>query len=174
MRTFLASGSILAVIALIGVGGYFFIQQSFAKTDEEEITAAAQNIVQEKDEPKVEEVSDHSDASSNEPEMDEKRIQKYLHLMTHQKVAAKDKWGAIEMTPKNIENLMAIIKTNEGYYKYADYYLEVLSRWQKGDFTNAVEVHNYIWELNGGTVGRATGLLDAEEEQAFISKHFKK
>ncbi|PSL24014.1 hypothetical protein B0H99_12724 [Planomicrobium soli] len=172
MRTVLTSGSILAVIALIGVGGYFFIQQSFAKTDEEEITAAAQNIVQEKDEPKVEEVSNNPGASSSEPEMDEKRIQKYLHLMTHQKVAAKDKWGAIEMTPQNIENLMTIIKTNENYYQYADYYLEVLTQWQKGDFANAVEVHNYIWKLNGGTVGRATGLLDAEEEQAFISNHF--
>lgn len=172
-KTFLASGVILGILALIGVGGYFFIQQSFSETAEEEITAAAQEITERQDEPKAEEASEKSDAGSSEAEMEEKQIQKYLHLMTHQKVEAKDKWGAVEMTPENIGNLLTIIETNERYYEHAEYYTEVLTQWQKGDFSNAVEVHNYIWQLNGGTIGRATGLMNAKEEQAYIGKHFK-
>ncbi|TWT24235.1 DUF6241 domain-containing protein [Planomicrobium sp. CPCC 101110] len=172
-KTLLASGAILGIIALIGFGGYLYIQQSFSKTAEEEITIAAQGITEQEGEPEVEEVSKEPIEGGNKGDMDEKRIQKYLHLMTHQKVEAKEKWGAVEMTPENIENLLTIVESNQGRYENAAYYIEVLTQWQKGDFANAVEVHNYIWQLNGGTVGRATGLLDAAEEQIYIKKNFK-
>ncbi|TWT05905.1 DUF6241 domain-containing protein [Planomicrobium sp. CPCC 101079] len=172
-KTLLAGGAILGIIALIGSGGYFYIQQSFSKSAEEEITAAAQVITDREVETEVEEVSKESNAGGSEEDMDEKRIQKYVHLMTHQKVEAKEKWGAVEITPENIENLLTIVEMNQDQYEHAEYYKEVLTQWQKGDFSNAVEVHNYIWQLNGGTVGRATGLLDEAEEQAYIKKHFK-
>lgn len=172
-KTLLAGGTIIGIIAMLGFGGYLYIQQSFSETAEEEITIAAQGITEQEGETKVEEMSKGSNEGGSEADMDEKRIQKYLHLMTHQKVEAKEKWGAVEMTPENIGNLLTIVESNQGQYENATYYIEVLTQWQKGDFTNAVEVHNYIWQLNGGTVGRATGPLDAAEEQIYIKKNFK-
>lgn len=32
---------------------------------------------------------------------------------------------------------------------------EIVVRWQQGDFSQIVDDHNYVWDLLGGTVGRA-------------------
>ena len=39
-----------------------------------------------------------------------------------------------------------------------DYLYKELLKWDDLDFSNAVEVHNYVWEKLGGTVGKAIAI----------------
>lgn len=103
----------------------------------------------------------------------EEAFQARLHQMTHQKVKADTKWGQIEMTPENIALMIAILERDGVEYTKEDYYWEVLNAWKNGDFSNAVDVHNTIWEWQGGTIGKATGLLSPEEENRYIESHFR-
>jgi hypothetical protein len=45
-------------------------------------------------------------------------------------------------------------------YPDRDYLLEVLSHWEKGDFSDCVEEHNYFWNKLDGTKGEAYKLRD--------------
>jgi hypothetical protein len=95
-----------------------------------------------------------------------------IHDMTHQKVFAQFKQGAYEMSEENI-NLLLLELEEHNYYHGAEYYLEVLTEWQNGDFSNVIEVHNKIWKDQGGTIGEAERLLTPAEEQEFIETNFR-
>jgi hypothetical protein len=102
--------------------------------------------------------------------MSEKSVQQVIHDMSHQKVGAKDKWGAMPLTPERVNRLIEVIKENN-YYS-SNVYLEILNRWAKGDFSQAVEDHNIIWDLQGGNVGEAQRLLSPVEEKLYIKENF--
>ena len=107
----------------------------------------------------------------------ENKFQEYIHGMTHQKVVADKKWGIYQISEERIDNMLKVLEKIEGTadeYKYYDFYLETLKEWDKGNFGNAVEVHNYIWSLNGGTIGKAKRLMTNEEEQEYIKKTYDK
>ncbi|WP_213810490.1 DUF6241 domain-containing protein [Jeotgalicoccus sp. WY2] len=90
--------------------------------------------------------------------------------MTHQKVKAEIKWGSLEITKERINNMLTTAEKSD--YQYKDFYIETLSAWQQGDFTNAVQVHNVIWKSQDGSIGIATGLLTEKEEMEYKAKHF--
>ncbi|WP_268872885.1 DUF6241 domain-containing protein [Neobacillus fumarioli] len=52
-------------------------------------------------------------------------------------------------------------------------YKDILERWAAGDFSQIDKDHNTIWDLQGGTIGKATGMATPKEEMAFIEKNFK-
>lgn len=88
------------------------------------------------------------------------KVYDILHRMSNTKIIAEDNqiWGKIEITPENISSLKSLIeKVN---YKNKDYMLEVLTRWENNDFSQAVEEHNYFWRKLGGTVGKAISLKE--------------
>lgn len=93
-----------------------------------------------------------------------------IHKMTHQKVKAQVKWGSLEITEERINNMLTTAE--ESVYQYKDFYIETLSAWQRGDFTNAVQVHNVIWKSQDGSIGIATGLLTEREEMEYKAQHF--
>lgn len=103
--------------------------------------------------------------------LEETQFQQTLHEMTHQKIHAEAKWGATEITEEQIDTMLATMEKES--YVHEEYYREVLTAWKNGDFSNAVEVHNKIWEIQGGTIGRAERLLTAEEEQEYIDRNFR-
>lgn len=93
----------------------------------------------------------------------------YIHGMSHQKVVAEKKWGFYEIHPERIKWLLKGL--DEGnQLNSADKYKEILERWQDKDFSQVDKDHNIIWNLQGGTVGKATGILEQEEEQAYIEQ----
>lgn len=94
-----------------------------------------------------------------------------LHYMTHQKVYAETKFGAIEMTEENIEEMFSIL--DQAKYEDESYYREVLTAWKNGDFSNSLDVHNRIYREQDGDTGFATRLLTPEEEQEFIENNFR-
>lgn len=90
----------------------------------------------------------------------------YIHLMAHQKVKADVKWGFFEITDERLDWLLEGLDERE--LEHEDVYRDILERWSKGDFSQADKDHNTVWEIQGGTVGKATGILSEAEEQAFI------
>ena len=157
----------LLVLAVLGGVGFKFIQE-LSTGDEDRISEVAEGIVQQ------EETTEDVEASEQEEgEMKEGEVQTYLHRMTHQKIVAEEKRGAIEMSPQNIQNMLTIVRENAGNYEHSDFYEESLTAWEQGDFSNAVTVHNTIWNWHDGTVGKATGLMTPQQEADYVNENFK-
>ncbi|QUW22561.1 hypothetical protein JSQ81_02950 [Sporosarcina sp. Marseille-Q4063] len=104
--------------------------------------------------------------------MEEYQVRNAIHGMSHQKVRAADKWGFLPMTQERVERLIEVVEMNKSSYDNDELYLDILNRWANNDFSRADKDHNAIWTLQGGNVGRATGVLTFEEEKEFIKKYF--
>lgn len=103
--------------------------------------------------------------------MSEYDIQVAIHAMTHQKVKAEDKWTSILMTPERVERLLEVVKAKrDRFEKNGPLYIDILQRWARDDFSKIDQDHNAIWMLQGGTVGRATGILTEQQEEKFIEE----
>lgn len=164
------------IIAIIGgtailLGGVFLFL-IFSDINEQQQKAQEQAKEQEKFEEKVEAVSVDED---NLPT--ESFFQDMLHKMTHQKVRSDEKWaGHLRITDERIAEMQAVLNNIEGTskeYDHFDFYERTLKAWGRGDFDNAVEVHNTIWDWKGGSVGKAKGLLSKAEEKQYIETHFE-
>ncbi|SDG75878.1 hypothetical protein SAMN04487975_101400 [Planococcus glaciei] len=168
MKQILATTIIsFGVIALLAVGGYWFIQREAAKGEE---PPAVSSSVQAPEVQPTEQTLEIVDTPFS-AEMDEKKLQDHLHEMSHSKVYAADKWGQVRLiTQANIAELLAIVEASN--FEKKTFYQNTLEDWQRGDFSNAVEVHNSIWTWHGGTVGKATRLMTEEEEQAYTRSNF--
>ncbi|HSP22683.1 MAG TPA: DUF6241 domain-containing protein, partial [Planococcus sp. (in: firmicutes)] len=103
-------------------------------------------------------------------DMREFEVQLYLHEMTHNKVYADIKFGSQPLTSESIARLIEIVEKND--YRDENFYLVTLDAWQRGDFSNAVKVHNTIWNWHNGTIGKATRLLTEQEEQNYADINF--
>ncbi|MDP4171704.1 MAG: DUF6241 domain-containing protein [Bacillota bacterium] len=106
-------------------------------------------------------------------DMSEDDVMSAIHEMSHQKVYADKKWGAIPLTLERVNRLILVVEKNKDKYHHYDLYLRILERWSKNDFSSAVRDHNDIWTLLGGTVGKATGKMTPEDEKAYIQDNFK-
>ena len=120
-------------------------------------------------------VDDGANSTANDDIPSESHFMSTLHGMTHQKVLADEKWTLVEMTDTRIDDMLSILDKvkGKGEYEHYDLYYNALTKWKNGDFENAVDIHNQLWSMKSGTVGRATRLLTAEEEQAFVEEHYK-
>lgn len=103
-------------------------------------------------------------------DMSQSEIETAIHKMSHQKVKAQKKWGALQITDERVERLIEVVEANN--YNNSSIYLSILNRWAEGDFSKVDHDHNEIWSLQGGTVGRATGILSEEEERQYIESNF--
>jgi hypothetical protein len=98
----------------------------------------------------------------------EELIQQYIHAMSHQKVAADEKWSFFEITEERIDFLLEQLEVNN--YKHDRLYKEILTSWKKGDFSEADRQHNAVWKLQNGSIGEAKGLLSPKAEEAYLQK----
>ena len=97
---------------------------------------------------------------------------KAIHYMTHQKVLADSKQGALEITP---ERIAIMLEQAEAFSESVHYpfFIEILSAWDAGDFSNAVYAHNYVWNAQDGNIGEAYGLFDESQEAEFVQANFR-
>ena len=79
--------------------------------------------------------------------------------------------GSIDINPKTIDIALNSLK-NIGDEEARDYLHYELSKWKNGDFENAVLVHNYVWHMLDGNIGKALS-LDTYEVNKIKSKYFK-
>ncbi len=105
--------------------------------------------------------------------MSDQQLIKEVHGMTHQKVAAEQKWGSSEITKDKVLKLYDAVKNrNFADDGVKEMLLDILEPWTRGDFSNAVTAHNEIWSYLHGSIGKATRLLTAEEEKEYIQQNF--
>ena len=97
----------------------------------------------------------------------------FIHRMSNKIIKPIDgrKNGSIDINPKTIDIALNSLK-NIGDEKARDYLHYELSKWKNGDFENAVLVHNYVWHMLDGNIGKALS-LDTYEVNKIKSKYFK-
>ncbi|OZI11810.1 hypothetical protein CEW92_09785 [Bacillaceae bacterium SAS-127] len=154
---------LLFFILLITLIIYGSMQLIIFFNDREQVTKDGVNLQQTKNiqEEKPSEVT----ADSTEDE-----VLNVMNKMTHQFVIADDKWGAIEMTPERIDQLIEIVSANN--YPNKEKMLGILENWRKGNFKKVDEDHNVIWSIQDGNIGKAKGIMSEKEQEAFKKNNF--
>ena len=164
--------SLLAVVCLVALvyGSQSLLSKGENEKVEKDITTASTEEIAEGKSAQSKQVSGalpSLDISSNSSQDD---ILSAMHMMTHQKIIANDKWGAIPMTTENIETVHTIIELSN--FSEKKDLLKITTRWKSTDFSSVDRDHNSIWSLQGGTIGKAHGIMTAEEERWFIIHNF--
>ncbi|KAB2387632.1 DUF6241 domain-containing protein [Bacillus toyonensis] len=108
-------------------------------------------------------------AKEEKQQASEDEIISTMHRMVHQKVKSSEKWGFIEMTNKEIRSAKEAVESSTNF-KNKSKLLATLERWEKGDFSQTVEEHNFLWEIQGGDTGKATERLSPEEEKKYVKE----
>ncbi|UTR10056.1 DUF6241 domain-containing protein [Evansella sp. LMS18] len=93
-----------------------------------------------------------------------------IHHMAHQKIRAEQKWGAVPLVEDTVDQLYEVVSEND--YPRKEFLLQIIGEWKEGDFRFIDHHHNEVWEIQGGTVGKAYGILDPAEEWQFIEQEF--
>jgi hypothetical protein len=112
---------------------------------------------------------------------DEDRFRQVLIEMTHQKVHAHKKDGALQMTNKNINTMLMVLDQHVGrerqavLYRSEAYYRQVLRQWRLRDFSDVADQHNHLRDLQDITSedSKASGVVSSNEENDFINAVFK-
>ncbi|PEE39518.1 DUF6241 domain-containing protein [Bacillus pseudomycoides] len=76
------------------------------------------------------------------------------------------------MNSKNIKKVRELVEKSD-LLQYKPQYVEILDRWEKGDFTQAVEEHNFFGEIQGGNTGKVYKSTNPEQEKEFIQTQGK-
>ncbi|MBU9720021.1 MULTISPECIES: DUF6241 domain-containing protein [Bacillaceae] len=179
--------TVTLLFLIIGIGSYILLTSD--KIEEDSIDTDSEAIENEVEDIEIDQLnSEHHEGNSEEViagnaptveeveedfplNLPEHAVQNYIHWMSHQKIHADQKWGKMLITEERINRLLEVVEVNE--YRHEETYRDILLRWQKGDFSKAVEDHNAIWRLQNGTIGEAERLLTEEEEMEYINRHFK-
>lgn len=115
-----------------------------------------------------EEKSDDKTISYNEYE-----VVNIIHQMSNSIINPADgkKYGVIEITPEKIDIVLNSLQNinNEGARNYLE---NELTKWKEGNFSNGVQVHNYVWHMLDGQIGIASS-LDEDAISKTKKKYFK-
>ena len=144
-------------------------RQDRVEEEKEIITASAEDIAKGKSSQSRKISGTLSDLGVND-ESTQPEVLAVMHKMTHQKIVANDKWGSILMSKENIDTVHEVIESSN--YPDRNDLLKIITRWKNGDFSRVDADHNSIWTLQGGTIGRAQGIMSIEEERWFIINNF--
>jgi len=163
---------LVLVVIILGAGGYIYISngklhfQKAAVAMKEVKTKQGEQVVQVKDKG-IKIIDNELPATMTEDE-----VMDAIHKMSHQKVLASQKWGSMPLTSERVNRLLEIVSKNKDKYSHSSVYEDILKRWAKGDFSRVDEDHNTIWNLQGGSVGKAYGIASPEQEKKFIEENF--
>lgn len=116
-------------------------------------------------------VGNNKEDSEEEPSQDENHtitvdeqrmieINEYVHHMANTIILAIDGKinGTKKITMETIDEALSMVKEVD-WYLYKE-----ISKWKEGDFSNGVEVHNYVWKNLDGEIGKASKLDEAAIE----------
>lgn len=164
------------IIAVLGIGvGTYYIGKLLNEPSDEEIQEAQKQIEEQFQTAEVEMPEEEKlNLLERFPDnLKESEIQEIIHGMSHQKVRADLKWGNYQITQERVARLLEVAILNQETYQNGKTYVNILEKWEEGNFSQADKDHNAIWAILGGSVGEATGLLSPIEEQEYIDRHFK-
>ncbi|HDR8409187.1 DUF6241 domain-containing protein [Bacillus pacificus] len=164
--------SVITVVSSLAIVGIGYAANSYLSKENAKIVAAEKNepipVKQEVLQSLSNTEQKKTDLSNYQVKTKESAVIDRMHKMTHQKVAAAEKWGTIFMDPIKVKKLKTIVEHSN--YNNKNELLAILNRWYEGDFSKAVEDHNFLWSIEGGEKGKAYRLLTAEEEQEYIKQ----
>ncbi|WP_029595998.1 MULTISPECIES: DUF6241 domain-containing protein [Exiguobacterium] len=116
------------------------------------------------------------EVSFNEEKPNRTELIKSMHLMTHQKISARAKWGAIPMTPQNIQQSAEYLNLLKSKFKIEDdIYAELnimLENWSQGDSSKADTEQDRLLHFLQANRGFSNGLATENEEELFILNNF--
>ncbi|RGO16626.1 hypothetical protein DXB28_20125 [Bacillus cereus] len=150
-------------VIVIAIGAVFGVTKGINYIEEEEKSLKAQKVMG----------PQGKKAEEEKQQVSEAEIISTMHRMVHQKVKSSEKWGFIEMTNKEIRGAKNAVESGTNF-KYKSELLSTLERWEKGDFSQTVEEHNFLWEIQGGDTGKATERLSPEEEKQYVKEMKRK
>ena len=160
MKKWIIGTITVIVIAIVAVFG---VTKGINYIEEEEKSLKAQKVMGQQG----------KKAEEEKQQVSEAEIISTMHRMVHQKVKSSEKWGFIEMTNKEIRGAKNAVESGTNF-KYKSELLSTLERWEKGDFSQTVEEHNFLWEIQGGDTGKATERLSPEEEKQYVKEMKRK
>ena len=133
----------LSTILVLWSNGYEIVNFAFDKVSE---------INEEKNSEKKNEVVESEDVA--QAIMDLTQCYQTVHHMANTIIIADDGqiWGQNEITREAVTQMV-----NE------------LKKWLELDFSNGVEVHNYVWDKLDGNIGKAKGLNQEKIQQVIKS-----
>lgn len=162
---------IIIVFAILSLGFYFYFSKGSLLTQKDSVTVNEQKTNEGETVIQLQDKDNEEIAKEFPSEMTEKEVMDTIHKMSHQKIVSDKKWGAIPLTPKRVNRLLEVVNNN--HYESKKVYQSILKRWAKKDFSRIDKDHNEIWDLQGGTIGKAVGISTPEEERKFIVENFK-
>jgi len=78
---------------------------------------------------------------------------------------ARDKWGYLTLNDENIFTILTELAAVENPSFVEKRMIEMLSNWYHGDVGSIDKDHNFLWDWEGGTIGKASGMdWDGVEE----------
>lgn len=95
---------------------------------------------------------------------------KLIHSLANTLIHAEYKWECSEVTPNTIDKALEGVEFIEDDYDRM-HLRNSITKWSKGNFSNGVEVHNYVWEMLDGSVGKAY-TLDDKVIESIKEKYF--
>ncbi|GIO24301.1 DUF6241 domain-containing protein [Oceanobacillus sp. J11TS1] len=174
--------SIIILIVAIGAGIAFFMnsmdaaEEQLSPEEYMETGGSEENAeeVTEEEKTELEEVLDGIEKEKLKLNIHEDSTQeeavKVMHEMVHQKVRAEEKWGRVPMHPETIDQVYNVISNSNFDNKHE--LLLIAESWKDGNFDAAHFDHNYLWSLQGGTIGKAYENLPINEEIQYIKDSF--
>ena len=96
----------------------------------------------------------------------------FIHKMSNSIINPIDnkKYGNIGITPESIELAIEGLVYIENH-EVKTYLQTELNKWKNGKFDNAVEVHNYVWNMLGGQVGKAIS-INKDKVNEIVKNYF--
>jgi len=97
--------------------------------------------------------------------MDLTQCYQIVHHMANTIIIADDGqiWGQNEITREAVTQMVNELKGRD------DYLSDELTKWLELDFSNGVEVHNYVWDKLNGDIGKAKDLNQEKIQQVIKS-----
>ena len=144
----------LSTILVLWSNGYEIVNFAFDKVSE---------INEEKNSEKKNEVVESE--GTPEATMDLTQCYQTVHHMANTIIIADDGqiWGQNEITREAVTQMVNELKGRD------DYLSDELKKWLELDFSNGVEVHNYVWDKLDGNIGKAKDLNQEKIQQIIKS-----
>lgn len=157
---------LIVIVIVLGAGlfGYNYYMnyktgKFEAKKNQKEIEGIVDDINKDKDKEESADKPEEEELKSPEYYPEEK-VYDIMHRMANTKIIAEnDKiWGELPIDSDSLGDIRDLV--SEIDYPDRNYLLEVINRWEDGDFSQADEEHNYFWTKLGGTIGKAIGVKE--------------
>ncbi|CUN85772.1 MULTISPECIES: DUF6241 domain-containing protein [Clostridium] len=133
----------LSTVAVLWANGYEIVNFALNKVSESknEVEIQEENV-------------DNTEENITAEAVDINTIYDMIHRMANTIIIAEDGniWGKDEITEDNIDKVLYQLNGRDEYLDTE------LKKWKGLDFSNGVEVHNYVWTKLGGTIGKAKSL----------------